>query len=296
MPGATSDPVPPAARVPLPGGLWRNGADGPVREIALRAVGGDDEAFLLDTRDAGLPSERATALLARCLGDAGNPDEIARALTVGDREALLLHLRRLTLGDVVPCVLRCPSAACGERLELELRVSDLLLPPYAEARPTWDVALEEGGARYAVTFRLPTAADLDAAAALARSDPESGAAELRRRCVLRAERDGAAIAAGELPAGAREALGGAMAVRDPQAELELELTCPACRAEFSVVFDAAAFFLQELDERGERLLQEVHTLAWHYHWSERDILRLPARRRARYLELVADAVARTRAQ
>jgi hypothetical protein len=293
---AASDPLPPPTRVPLPGGLWRGGADGPVRELGLRAVGGEDEAFLLDTRDAGPPSARATALLARCLADAGDPEEVAGALTVGDREALLLHLRRLTLGDAVPCVLRCPSAACAERLELELRVSDLLLPPYAEARPTWELDLEERGARYAVTFRLPTAADLDAAAALARADPESGAAELRRRCVLRAEREGSPIAAGELPAGAREAVEAAMAVRDPQAELELELRCPACRAEFSVVFDTAAFFLQELDERGERLLQEVHALAWHYHWSERDILRLPARRRARYLELVADAVARTRAR
>jgi hypothetical protein len=52
------------------------------------------------------------------------------------------------------------------------------------------------------------------------------------------------------------------------------------------------FFLQELDERAAQLTQEVHTLALHYHWSEREIMQMPRRRRTRYLELVSGAVAR----
>lgn len=42
------------------------------------------------------------------------------------------------------------------------------------------------------------------------------------------------------------------------------------------------------------LLTEVHALALHYHWSERDILALPRARRRRYLALLADALARGR--
>jgi hypothetical protein len=87
-----------------------------------------------------------------------------------------------------------------------------------------------------------------------------------------------------------------MADRDPQAEIELDLACPVCNTAFSVVFDTAEFFLQELDQRAAQLTQDVHTLAWHYHWSERDILQLPRRRRARYLELIAGAIARARAR
>jgi hypothetical protein len=37
----------------------------------------------------------------------------------------------------------------------------------------------------------------------------------------------------------------------------------------------------------ERLFEEVHVLARHYHWSERDILALTATRRGRYLQLLA---------
>ena len=34
------------------------------------------------------------------------------------------------------------------------------------------------------------------------------------------------------------------------------------------------------------LLADVHRLAWHYHWSEAEILALPRGRRAHYLALI----------
>ena len=38
----------------------------------------------------------------------------------------------------------------------------------------------------------------------------------------------------------------------------------------------------------DRLYTEVHHLALHYHWSERDILALPRGRRQRYLGLLVE--------
>jgi hypothetical protein len=272
--------------------LWpddrSDGEAKPVREVALRAVGGEDEVFILDTEGV-LPGARATALLARCLPDG---DRLAYTLTVGDREALLLHLRRLTIGEVLDCILRCPAESCDEPMEIALGVGDLLVAPYREVRASYEAVVEEEGARYDVCFRLPTAADLDDTVALARSDPERGAGEILRRCVLRAARNGAVLDAADLPATVRSAVAGAMAERDPQAELELDLCCPVCGTSFSTLFDTATFFLRELEERAGRLLGEVHTLALHYHWSEAEILRLPARRRALYLALVTGAPAR----
>jgi hypothetical protein len=81
-----------------------------------------------------------------------------------------------------------------------------------------------------------------------------------------------------------------MAEHDPQAELELDLSCPSCGAAFSVDLDAGTFLLQELDARGAQLLEDVHALAMHYHWSEPEILALPPRRRERYLDLLAAAL------
>lgn len=73
---------------------------------------------------------------------------------------------------------------------------------------------------------------------------------------------------------------------DPQAELELDLRCPSCGAAFAVVLDTATLLLRELDARAALLVRDVHTLASYYHWSERSILRMPARRRAQYLDLL----------
>lgn len=285
-------------RVAIPGGVWREDAqphDAPLRELALRAVSEDDAAFLLDTADAVLPSARATALLARCLGEP-DAERTARALTVGDREALLLQLRRLSLGETLECVLRCPAETCGERMELGLRVADLLVPSYEDVKRTYELAFDADGKRYEISFRVPTADDLDNVALIARGDPERGARALLAGCVRNARLDGAHIGVDALAPSVAAMIANAMVARDPQAEIELELTCPVCGQAFAVVFDTASFLLQELDERATQLMREVHTLAWHYHWSERDIFRMPRRRRARYLELVADATREARSR
>jgi hypothetical protein len=277
-----------AVRVGLPGGLWPNeGADAPLREVELRAACDDDQYFVLDLRDTVAPASRATALLARCMPAGAG---VAHALTIGDREALLLHLRRLTFGETMECVLRCPDAACGARMEMALQVADLLVPAYPDVAKVYREQAVIDQASYRIDFRLPTALDLEAAAALAAGDAERSASDLLRRCILHAARDGVACDGGALPPAAREAVAEAMARRDPQAELELDLTCPTCHMDFSVVFDAASFLLQEIDQAATRVLHEVHVLASRYGWSEDQILRIPARRRARYIELAAVSV------
>jgi hypothetical protein len=287
---ASHEAVPHPVRVGLPGGLWPNeGASAPLREVELRAAGDADQYFVLDMRDSVAPASRATALLARCM-PAGA--DVAHALTIGDREALLLHLRRLTFGETMECVLRCPDAACDARIEMALQVADLLVPAYPDVAKVYRQQIVIDQAHYRIDFRLPTALDLEAAAALATSDAERSASELLRRCIVHAARDGIACDAVSLPPAAREAVAEAMARHDPQAELELDLTCPACHLDFSVVFDAASFLLQEIDQAATRVLHEVHVLASRYGWSEDQILRIPARRRARYIELAAAASAR----
>ena len=292
-------------RVAIPGGVWRGEAlradapvdtpaEIPVRELALRPIDGGDELFLLDTIGHPVPCARATALLARCLEDS-DAERTARGLTVGDREALLLQLRRLTLGDSFDCVLRCPTASCGERMELTLQVSELLLPQYTDVRREYTLVLDQADGHYDISFRLPTADDLERAAVATRVDVECGALSLLSDCVRAVTRDGEHLAVAQTGQPVRAAISVAMAEHDPQAEIELDLVCPTCATAFPVVFDTGMFLLQELDQRAGQLTQDVHTLAMYYHWSEEEIVRLPQGRRARYLELIADAAARTRA-
>jgi hypothetical protein len=287
-----------AAEAVVPGGFAEG--DGWQRTAALRPVAGSDEAYLADgpagsVGPAGSPAAQTTALLARCLERLGTRGPVTpadvRALTVGDREALLLQLRRLTFGDRLECVLTCPVSECGEKMDLELRVGDLLLPPYAWTGPSFEATLadDERGVGYRARFRLPTGADQETVAALARTDADAAVRLVLERCVERVEDDdGRAVAVDALPPAVVAALSAAMAERDPQAETILELTCPACEAAFTAPFDAAAYLRRELRDRGRELYREVHQLALAYHWSEAEILAMTGRKRRLYLGLLAE--------
>jgi hypothetical protein len=248
-------------RIRLPHGVFVSGAWR--REVGLRLPTGADEERLLG---GGLtPAERVSELLGRCLDV-----DVARDLTVGDREALLLHLRARVFGDRLPCVLACPS--CDEAMDLDLSVATLLVAPYRRVHRRHRAVLDGR----AVRFRLPTGADQEAAARAA--DVAAGVRLLVERCV-----DG-----DPLPDALVPGLAAAMARLDPQAETLLALECPACGAACSALLDAAALFLGELTAGHQRLLEEVHVLARTYHWSEAEILSLDIGRRRRYLELVTE--------
>jgi hypothetical protein len=270
----------------LPHGVWRDGRR--VGELGLRALDGGDEAFLL-ALPAGVPlAERVDALLARCVGDGGaQAHDLVRALPVGDRDALALQLRKISIGPRLEAVLRCPATGCGDTLELELAVEDLLVPPRDDARETYALTLRDGDAAYAVTVRLVSAGDQEIAARSVVADAEAAVRALLRACVVSASCDGVEIEAGALPPRVADQLSDALSVLDRQAEIELDLVCPSCGCASSALLDASAYVAAELEQRLSELYAQIHTLARAYHWNEHEILALPSERRLRYLALIA---------
>lgn len=276
-----------SADVILPGGCWIDGAC--FRDARIRPLEGNDEAFLYEIGDGLLPAQWTTAILTRCLEGIGPleriDEDLVRSISTGDREALLIHLRRLTFGDRMDCTILCPAPACGETMELELYASSLLLPPYPDDLMYHERVFEDGGQPVRVRFRLPTGSDQEAAAGLALADEEAAADLLLRRCISEI-RDGAGRDVDGIPPKLAAQVSGAMADLDPQSELRLDLICPFCKGCSSVVFDTAAYFSRELERKVEQIYTEVHTIASHYHWSESEILGLSAGRRRRYLDLI----------
>lgn len=277
--------------VTLPGGLWLEG----VRhyQVGLRPLTGADETFLFEMGDAWLPVQKITAILARNLTHlAGHnpavfgqtPTAIARALTIGDREALLLHLRRLTLGDRLQSVMQCPN--CAEKMDLDLRVNDLLLSPSNKSQPRYTADIGVNGMAQTITFRLPTGSDQEAIAGTAGHDPVQAANDLLQRCLIGPDD----AVQPSLPESTRQALSALMAEHDPQAEILLNLDCPACGQSFTALFDTATYFFQEVADRAAHLYREVHLLAFYYHWSEAEIMRMTAVKRHRYLDLLTETL------
>jgi hypothetical protein len=222
------------------------------------------------------PLDRALTLLAAACPEL-TWDELA-ALSVGQRDACLLTLREQTSGPRLNGFAECPR--CAERLEFDVAVADLRVAAELDAGDDARKLVIDG---LALRFRLPNSRDL--AAVLDCQDPAAVRSLLVQRCVLEASRDGAPVASNELPAEAISRLARRMAECDPQAEMLLDLRCPACEHGWQALFDIVAFFWTELAAQAKRLLREVHTLARSYGWHEADILGMSARRRQFYLEL-----------
>lgn len=231
-------------------------------------------------RAAGSPAAlRALALLAGACPEA--PPEALACLSVGRRDELLLALRDATFGPELASVAPCP--ACGERLESFFDSAGIRAGNAEE--PAGELAVSVDG--WEVRFRLPDNQDL-AALETATGLGEEGADRgfLLARCVLAAEHDGRPTSASELPERVVTAIAESMERADPQADVQLALTCPACGHRWSAVFDVLSYFWSEIATWAERTLYEVHVLASAYGWREADVLALSPRRRQAYLRMV----------
>lgn len=280
-------------KVTLPNGIAFEGKW--YRDAQLRTLNGDDEAAIRGLSPGLLPVERVTMLLSRCLVKLGPKTEIdvndVRALTVGDRDAILLYLRRLTYGDKIHSVLACPQTGCGEKMDLELTIGDILVPPNQHAKEVYEMKLNEKDIAYKVEFHLPTGADQQAVVRMGISDPDSASMRLLQLCIREMKKNGRKIKSkNNLPVAVAKALSKRMAELDPQAEILLKMPCPSCQQEFVANFDIGDFFFKELTAHSQQVFREVHLLAWHYHWDERDILNMTRSRRQIYLNQLADAL------
>jgi hypothetical protein len=77
------------------------------------------------------------------------------------------------------------------------------------------------------------------------------------------------------------------ATSDPQADVQIQLLCPACSSTWEQDFDISSFLWAEIDTWARRLLADVHVLARAYGWDEDQILALSPLRRHAYLEMVS---------
>lgn len=218
---------------------------------------------------------RALALLSGAAPDSTEV-ELA-AMPIGRRDASLLDLREQLFGSEFSGVTSCPS--CGEEIELAFDAREVRREHAFEST---SLRVDEGA--YGVEVRLPATKDLAAIDAM--EDLDAARERLFAACVTRATLNGNPIAAHELPAHVVNAVTAQMAAADPQADVQLDVDCPACAHAWREPFDIVTFLWNELSVFARRLLGEVHELASAYGWSEAQILDLSPARRNAYLEIL----------
>lgn len=273
-------------RLTLPGGLLDE-AGTRHRDATVRALTGREEELL--AAGAAPAAILVSQLLARCTATVGTvpmTEEVARQLSVGDRQALLLAVRQATFGPRVAAVLTCPWRDCDRRMNIDFAIPDIPVTAADHWPASHRLSLTDpSGAHTDVEFRLPTGADQEAIGDLVRADPLAALEALLARCVT-------GVAPETLSPHDRADIEQAMRAAACGPLLSLDATCPECGRGFTVPFDIQDFFFGEVAGTPDLLLREVHYLALHYHWTEGEILDLPRDRRQRYLLMLAEEIDR----
>lgn len=212
--------------------------------LALRPMTGYEEELVEERGGEANTAALCNEMLARCLVPPGADATAARArvrgLLVAERDAALVTLRRISLGDKVDARLACP--ACGRGHDVDFRLSDL---PVAvpEAPAQLQVALD-GGVQ--ATLRLATAGDqeelLDAGL---ESESQRRTFLLARTLVRYGEKEGPFDFAftRALPMSVRNALEAALERATPDLDLSMGMQCQGCGHAWSAPFDVPSFFL-----------------------------------------------------
>ena len=232
------------------------------------------------------PYERALELLAFALPEI--PRDSLAHWSLGQRDASLIDLQEVLFGERIDAVVACPS--CTSRLELNFRTADIRAP-YASGEPLqFNLQIGEDQP-WMVELRPVTTQDLIEVAA----NPSRRA--LLERCLVRIQTQGQElnIAGPQANLLLEDALqpplldecSRKLADFDPQADIQLALTCPDCSSHWDASLDIVSFLWNEIDAWAPRTLREVPLLASKYGWSEAEILDLSARRRQFYLQMVS---------
>lgn len=250
-----------------------------IRQVRLRQLVGHDEKFIAELSDMPLHL-RILAFLKRVASfEEGETATLLRKLSIGDRVALMLHVRRLELGDNLDCTISC--AKCGKGMSVMLSAAKLLGTRNPERSPTYDI--EASG--FNLRIKLLTALDQDML--LNAREGEDLIQTLARSCIAGSDQP----LPEKLPDEVIRAIGSKLEQIDPLSDILLALSCPECGHKFSASFYVEDFVLRELGIGQGDIDSEVHWLALHYHWSENEILSLPLRRRRKYISLINSALA-----
>ena len=283
-----------------------------LRSLYVRELNGYDERYLSALREDIPLSAKTTELLARVTilpaidgspieedEDEGAEEEeqskksrrfvsktsfllniadIVSRMTLGDRIAILLHLRRLTFGEIMSCEINCQS--CKEIISMRISVSDMLQPS-TELQPKseYEVSIDS----YALRVRLPNAKDQEAILSL---DKSSNISQYTQHAVKSLILSALPILPNDISNDFLAKVSSKLGELDPQSDIVLNITCPHCNYFFQTAFIVEDFIFQEIAARQRLLEEEVHWLAFHYHWNESEILSLPVRRRKKYVELI----------
>lgn len=229
-------------------------ADGTLHNtVHLREMTGREEDLMASNKLS--PQRKINALVVNCLeaigtiADRNRFAEIVPQLPIGDRVFLLLALRRTSLGDEFPVEEECPE--CKVKSNYLLNLGDLETKPMPDPKKRVSEVTLPSGKK--ARFRIGMGIDEERVAKV--PEEERPSTLLLCRTELLEGKVPTMMDIKSLSWRDRQALRAAFDDNDGGVDTTLELTCPACNAEFKQELDMGkqGFFFPHLAQKALKM-------------------------------------------
>lgn len=242
------------------------------RDVVLFELSGQIELALSSSgHGARSTPQRVSHAIAAAVAEIGGQPVtpvIAAELCVADRQ-FLMHRIAERLGQAQRWITsQCLS--CRSPFDFSIDVTHLPVREAGSGFPVFQVQTSHG----ALTLRVPCGADQE----VATRHPNADSRWLLKRCVC----EGQPTVIDALDDEECRKIEEQLSEVSPAVVTKLQASCPSCSAEQSVDLDP--YYV--LSRSADAVLDDVHRLAWSYHWSQAEILSLPTDRRRFYLERI----------
>lgn len=236
----------------------------PVHSISLRELNGHDEYLVYDSSTLCALQMINGMIVQPFLGNSERKI-MAEKITVADRDYLMAGIYKYTYGSRIESSLSC--SACGEKYDLDFSLDDLI--KHTGGRDKKIRTDEEGFfcGENGLRFRLPNGED---ELAVWGSGPEEAEKIMLTRCMPQNN------------TGRSEQVMELMEELGPVLTTDISANCPECGSLQIVQFDIQQYLLTKIRNERKKLAAEVHSIAFGYGWSHKEILDLPRSMRQTY--------------
>ena len=208
------------------------------------------------------------------IGTLAMTNELAAGLSVGDRMYLMLQLAIRCDGDQMWLTPYC--ASCGEPFDVSMNRSEFQIQHASKDYPTTLITINEKE----VGLRAVNGEDQ---CWLIENSPTDSVEALLSRCIQNVDRESPSPGfISSLDKNERQQLEAIIQGLGPDVDCTLPVKCPECTAIQELEIDP--YWLGQALENN--LDDEIHTLAFYYHWSESEILNLTRDRRHTFIHKI----------
>ena len=203
------------------------------------------------------------------------------SLEVGKRIECLIRIATSEHSPHIVTVLKCQKEGCGKYLELRLSLDTLLSETYCNSDDD-SCSLTVLGKN--IRLRKPTGFDQLSWLSLNHANQMEAVESIIATLLIHN-----AELPDEIKSCSNEAIeqiGEGLSEIDPLIDYKIELECPLCLTKELYRLDLEKLLLKKLKEIQKDLLSEIHQLASNYHWTENEIIAMPASRRSLYLSVI----------